>query len=308
MGAVEASVVVPLYNHESYVVEALQSLADQTCAGRLEVVVIDDASSDGSYRVASDFMATVADRFARAEVRQNAANRGAPGTLNNGVASSSGKTLFFLNSDDAFAPKRVEAMLAALDREDAGFGFSEVEAFGDRTRVAEFNGEIAAYLARIDAEMPSIEFGFLAKNLAISTGNIVARRSLWETLGGFGPFAFCHDWDFALEAISVSRPAFVREPLYRYRLHPHNASLGLEDMADLESDWVLQKYFGRCLRNAVRNEMAPSPLHWPGVFENHLKDFRIEGLHDRWLAAAHHHHPVFRTSVREDIYGPPARR
>ena len=71
-----------------------------------------------------------------------------------------------------------------------------------------------------------------------------AARLLART-GGFAPLAVCHDWDFVLAASYASRFAFVREPLYRYRLHDANTFAGRRVAGILEGERVLAGFFAR---------------------------------------------------------------
>jgi len=59
----------------------------------------------------------------------------------------------------------------------------------------------------------------------------------------------CHDWDFVLAATYVTRIAFVRERLYRYRLHDANAFGGLALAGARESELVLDAFFSRLDRH-----------------------------------------------------------
>ena len=101
-------VVVPCFNHVRFIEQALRSIYMQTYRN-LRITVIDDGSIDGSVDViaqtikASPFPASFIAR----------ANRGAAATINEAIAMSDGVFVNVLNSDDAFAPGRVEQMLAA---------------------------------------------------------------------------------------------------------------------------------------------------------------------------------------------------
>ncbi|MEV8230442.1 CDP-glycerol glycerophosphotransferase family protein [Streptomyces sp. NPDC079167] len=105
------SVVVPVHNVEDYLEECLVSLAGQTLKD-IEVVLVDDGSTDGSRRIAKDFAAR--DSRFRCVHQPNA---GLSAARNTGVARTTGEVpyLAFADSDDVLVPDAYERMLASLE-------------------------------------------------------------------------------------------------------------------------------------------------------------------------------------------------
>ncbi len=93
--------------------------------------------------------------------------------------------------------------------------------------------------------MPNLLYALIRHNAAVSTGNLVFRRSLLDDVGGFAALRVCHDWDFVLAATYATRIAVVADPLYVYRLHGANTFSGLTLAGRLESDRVLDGFFAR---------------------------------------------------------------
>ena len=85
----------------------------------------------------------------------------------------------------------------------------------------------------------------LRHNPAVSTGNLVFRRSLLKATGGFAAFRVCHDWDFLLAATFATRLAFVDAPLYVYRLHAANTFASAPLAGRREGEIVLARFFAR---------------------------------------------------------------
>lgn len=104
------SVVVPAYNVEAYLSECLRSILSQSFR-ELEVIVVDDGSTDASAEVAERW--AVADRRVRV-VRQHNAGLGA--ARNAGVSHARGDYLTFVDSDDLVAPGGYEAMMRTIER------------------------------------------------------------------------------------------------------------------------------------------------------------------------------------------------
>jgi glycosyltransferase involved in cell wall biosynthesis len=107
----QVSVVIPVYNGERFVGDAIASVLGQTQPPR-ELLVVDDASEDGTGQVVRSF-ANV--RYVRVP-----ANRGQAAALNLGVSSTSGPYLAFLDADDIWVPEKLERQFGALDA-DAAF-------------------------------------------------------------------------------------------------------------------------------------------------------------------------------------------
>jgi glycosyltransferase involved in cell wall biosynthesis len=215
------SIVVPAYNHCRFVVAALDSARRQTYA-QIEIVVIDDGSTDGTARVVAQYVEAHPDvRWTFVEQP----NRGAPAAINEAVRRASGDYIAILASDDGFHPKRVETLLGALQSSGALLAFSNVH-FVDEAGAALDErhprvGELARRIEEIAAH-PSIELALMDSNVVISTGNLMFARQLADKLGGFQNYRDCHDWDFILRALAYTSPVYVARKLYTYRLHGAN--------------------------------------------------------------------------------------
>lgn len=110
MNAIEnagVSVVVPAYNAERYLAEALRSILAQT-AGRMEIIVVDDGSTDGTRAAAAHFAAQGV-KCLPAPVR-----RGIGAARNFGIAAASGDYLAFLDADDLWPRDRTAVLGRAL--------------------------------------------------------------------------------------------------------------------------------------------------------------------------------------------------
>ena len=107
------SVVIPTYNARSTIERALQSVANQSL-NAIEVIVIDDASTDDTINIVSEFSATskIAIRILRSD--QNAG----PGSARNrGWDSSTGEFIAFLDADDVWHPQKLEIQVREMQQE-----------------------------------------------------------------------------------------------------------------------------------------------------------------------------------------------
>ena len=215
------SVVIPCYMHERFVDEAIASVLAQT-RPPLELIVIDDGSSDSTADRCRAALAAAP--FPVHFIARE--NRGAAATLNQGMALARGDFVQLLNSDDRLPPRRIEIMLAALLECGADWGYARVSFIDDagRTLNPQSDARTKALMAAQDAALMSHTLGLsmLRSNSAISSGNLMLRKRLWEGVGGFRDYRYNHDWDFCLRAALESEPVLVSHALYDYRVHGSN--------------------------------------------------------------------------------------
>jgi glycosyltransferase involved in cell wall biosynthesis len=97
------SIIIPMFNREGFIARALRSCLDQAFAD-FEVVVVDDASTDGSVEVVQGFSDP------RIRLERHAINRGRCPARNTGMAVARGAWFIFLDSDDELVPGALEAI------------------------------------------------------------------------------------------------------------------------------------------------------------------------------------------------------
>jgi glycosyltransferase involved in cell wall biosynthesis len=263
------SVVVPAYRHARFVGHALDSLLDQTY-GNIEVILLDDQSPDETYQLirAWSERLNVERRFRRIIAKQNEINLGAHDSINRGIALAEGEFITILNSDDAYASHRIESLVSASKETGARLLFSGVRVINESGEWTMQPGLAAELESAVDfaSSCPSVSFALLKKNIACSTGNLFFTRTLFEEVGPFRPFRYCHDWDFALRASLVTEPILLTEVLYDYRIHEANSFAALKIEKFLEPTAIYSHFFGQCRAGNCTNPMAPCPTNWPDLF------------------------------------------
>jgi GT2 family glycosyltransferase len=265
MTARSVTVVIPSYNHGRYLAATLASVFSQTLPPR-ELHVIDDGSTDDSVRVIERAFAEYSGPIhCRLSVR---ANRGISATRNELVAATTTDCVAFLDSDDLYAPQRLERILATAPPQGPWFAFSGIDFLCE-----EDAGTIAdtladwheAYRRKLGQGMsfPTAGFALLRSNIAISASNFVISRGLFDAVGGFdGRITICQDWDLAVAALRFVEPTFVPQPLLTYRIHATNTSRNAATTASGEIDLVIEKLC-RWLLEPTANPVAPTPRNWP---------------------------------------------
>ena len=261
------AVVVPCYNHARFVKRAIESVFSQTYR-QIEVVVIDDGSTDASTEIARR---TLADspfpcRFVARE------NRGATATINEAISLSSAPFINILNSDDWFSDDRITLMVEHVAASGAHWGFSQTAYVDDRDhpvdpRLDKRAGTLSA-VADAASRQATVGFSLLGGNVAISSGNLFFSRALFERIGPFASLRYNHDWEFALRAVRVAEPEFVPAPTYCYRLHDSNTISGaISDGGMSEANRMLTEFFRwASSEQASANPLAPTMRTWGMYF------------------------------------------
>lgn len=119
------SIIVPVYNAESYIEETVAMVRAQTCQS-WELLLVDDHSGDQSLAR----METLAKQDHRIRVIAKPSNEGAALARNTGIDHSRGRYIAFLDADDVWMPDKLEKELAFLKEKDAAFVYTAYE-FGD---------------------------------------------------------------------------------------------------------------------------------------------------------------------------------
>ncbi|GBE90776.1 glycosyltransferase family 2 protein [Nostoc cycadae] len=108
----EVSIIIPAHNTANYIARAIESALGQTLTN-LEVIVVDDASSDSTLEVINSFVDS------RLKVLVNQKNLGVSGARNQALKEAQGKWIAVLDSDDWYAPDRLEKLLQVATAENA---------------------------------------------------------------------------------------------------------------------------------------------------------------------------------------------
>ncbi len=209
------SCLVPAYNHEQYVGETVRSiLAD--AAGEVEVVAVDDASSDGTYGV----LTGLAQEFPELVVLRNERNLGATATVMRAFDASTSPFITGLASDDRWLPGRLRTQLDALE---SGGQWS----YG-RAHVIDTAGHRLTAEAQGPAPDADGMLRTLLRGQAIYAPTLMYRRDLLERVGGLQE-GLWEDLAATLRFACVAEPGFHTEALVEYRLHDANVHSGIVD-------------------------------------------------------------------------------
>jgi glycosyltransferase involved in cell wall biosynthesis len=212
----DVSVVIPVYNHECFVGAAIDSVLSQTVQPR-EIICIDDGSTDSSVPVLEAMAAQHPGiRF------WSRSNQGANHTINEGIREARGRYIAILNSDDLYHPERLGRCLAVFEEHPdvtaVATGISFVDEHDNTIRYPWYEETHAFY-----EQIGDLGLALVNGNFLMTTSNLVARRTVFDEMGGFDDLRYAHDLDFFLRLVADGKPlVLLPEPLLTYRVHGSN--------------------------------------------------------------------------------------
>lgn len=266
------SIVIPCYNAARFIGEAVGSACAQTGAD-VEVIVVDDGSTDGSARAVA--------RWPQVRiVRQR--NAGLASARNAGAKVSRGPLLIFLDADDRLRPSAAAAAVAAFARQpDAALAFGRCEL------MAEDGTPMPTPLPRVDG-------GFYAEllrhNYIWMPGMAAVRRDAFDAIGGFDPRVNpSADYDLYLRLARQWPVVAHGDVVADYRQHASSMS----------QDPVLMLTCTLAVMKGQRSFVAGDPKlaaawsrgvrHWRWFYgERIVERFRLALRERRLLTAARH--------------------
>jgi glycosyltransferase involved in cell wall biosynthesis/SAM-dependent methyltransferase len=224
--------IVAAYNYERYLEEALESALDQDYpADRLELIVVDDGSTDGTSEIARRYAEHYPERIRY--VRQR--NAGLAAATTRGFEEARGDLITLLDADDAWLPSRTRLLVDALARNPRA---SLV--YGD-TRVIDEEGRmIAPSWLQEQSQLPfrgRVASHLLRSNFVMAPSLMVRGELVRERICPIPSFFPAQDWFIAARVAEVAEIDFVPAVVALYRRHGNNMSHGMHGPAEVAALW-----------------------------------------------------------------------
>ncbi len=241
------SVIIPGYNHEKYIEECIRSIIAQTYQN-IELLVIDDGSTDGTFEILQSLKPECEKRFVRV-VFETQENQGTRVTLNRLIDLAQGQYLYTIASDDMAKPKAIETLHAFLS-ENSDYvlavgdneiinGKSERIYWGKNRGVLPENKALyKTFGDELHLNAPDnkhTDFGVYAKLLKgnhIPNGCLSSRQAMIDA-GKYDESVFLEDWYMHLQLSKIGKYKYIPDILFSYRWHESNTVSSSEYKAKL---------------------------------------------------------------------------
>lgn len=203
---VKVSIIIPVYDGEKYIREAVDSALNQTYKD-FEIIVIDDGSKDNTPNILETYGSKI--KWKSQE------NKGQASAINEGINMAEGKYIAYLDADDVCLPERFENQVKYLDEH-----FNVGLVFSDRYQINE-NGKIQ----RIMKSRPHDNFVLLQDNY-IPRSSVMHKRECLDEVGLFDEsITGGDDLDMWIRISEKFEMGYIGKPLIKYRVHKENISL-----------------------------------------------------------------------------------
>ena len=202
------SIVCLCHNQAPYVEEALLSALDQTHES-IELIVVDDASTDGSQAVIQEFLSGHP-KVLFIQIDENVGNCVA---FNRGWRASDGEFIIDLAADDILLPQRVEIGLKRLEKTKSAVHFSEAT-------LIDSNGKmLGKHNERFAAPIPEGDlYARLVSNYLICPTTMMFRREVIEALDGYDETLAYEDFDFWVRSARKFNYSYSDQVLAKKRM------------------------------------------------------------------------------------------
>ncbi len=214
----KVSILVLAYNYGRFLADALDSLLAQDYAGVVEIIVIDDGSTDDTREIASGYLeCSPCVRYLHQE------NQGVAGAANTGLAAATGELIAFHSADDVALPGKLRR---------------QAEILATRPEVGLVYGDMAVTDAHLKVITPSfwqsqgiqpVRGDALERALIgpfVSGGTMMFRACYRESFYPLPLWAQWEDWWITVHVAAQAEFEYIDEPLILYRQHGANMILG----------------------------------------------------------------------------------
>lgn len=189
----KVSVIIPNYNYNSYVGQAIESVLAQTYPAH-EIIVVDDGSWDDSRMTISKYPVTL--------IAQS--NQGVAAARNNGARQATGDYLIFLDADDEIEPRFIERCIGEM-KGDIQVVYTDIQFIGESNGIG---------------QQPEYSIEEMKRGQVVPSTCALIDYRAWELVGGFKNDEIYEDYGFWLR---VSQKGYnfkhIVEPLFKYRTH-----------------------------------------------------------------------------------------
>jgi glycosyltransferase involved in cell wall biosynthesis len=217
------SVVCLCFNHERFVEEAITSVLHQSYPN-IEVIVVDDASTDGS----RDIIEKLVSRYAKVKYFPLSQNVGNCRAFNCGLAQATGSFVIDFATDDVMLPDRIRKQVDLFSTlaDDYGVVFSNADYVDEGGKIIRNHYDYLFSKGLLRKISQGDVYRQLLSTYFISSPTMMVRRNVFDALGGYDETLSYEDFDFWVRSSRKFRYAYLDEVTTRVRMTKRSMSRG----------------------------------------------------------------------------------
>lgn len=247
------SVLIPVYNYGFFVAETVESIWNQDY-GRIEIIAIDDGSTDDSFEKLKELEA----RSPLPMTVMQTKHLGVSGVMNMALRSAQGTFSSVVHADDVHLPEKIGLQAEAL--------LSNPKATLCHTeyRCVDTKGTDLGFGSR-DSDLPAAKgsclFEILKLKADVRSVSMLYRTDSLRDFGGYDPSLPYEDWQSILRLAALGEVAHIDEDLVLRRIHEHNRHINVTKFPEFNIDQIAPK---------VLLEVCPEGMDPQQLFVNHI--------------------------------------
>ncbi len=218
------SVIIPTFNREDRIIEAVDSVLSQTYSN-IEIIIVDDGSTDNTENVIKSHITD-----SRVKYIKKLENRGACYARNIGIANATGEYIAFQDSDDIWKKEKLDEQIKFLESHNADFVFCRLR-----------RGEKRAYFPSIFV----IRNAYRKKDVIIkpcgSTQTFLGKRNCIKEVLFDEKLGRYQDWDYLIRVSEKYRTVYQKKTLVIQRIQQDSISTNSQK-GIVALDYILKKY------------------------------------------------------------------
>lgn len=207
------SIIITNYNYANFICAAIQSAIDQTYKNVIDIVVVDDNSTDNSVEVIKKFLENQKQTRKNFKLVINKQNGGPAGARNAGIQHAEGEMLAFLDADDFYYPEKISKSIHWFEKPEVALVYSDYDVMDLKT-------------SSIQREFKhSYNLKILNDICIVSTNSLMRKESVIK-VGGFDTrFRGTEDYNMYLKLSKQNMGIHIPESLFLYRVHGKNITM-----------------------------------------------------------------------------------
>lgn len=208
------SVILCTYNNEDFLVEAIESILNQTYQN-IEFIIVNDGSTDRTKSIIQNFKTEKIKYF------EHQKNKGQEEAKNLGLANAKGKYIAYMDGDDISKKQRLSTQVEFLEsHNEIGICSTGLAFFGIRNDV-KFGAE-----TDLEIRLKSLFSTSIAHPTCLIRSSVIFQNNIKYKKG----FEAAEDYYFFLALLGKTKAYCIQKPLYRYRWHGENISIIKSDI------------------------------------------------------------------------------
>lgn len=217
------SIIIPAYNAEKYIRDAVTSALNQTYRN-LEVIIVDDGSDDNTLNILEQEYTV--DKRVRILTHPENQNLGVSKTRALGIKASQGEYIAYLDADDIFMPAKIEVQMKIFqDYPLIVLVHGCVEFKHEKNSGAPFYNEFRSFSS--DRQYSLLDGPYLEQNNICNSTVMVKKKSISTGLNSFNQLFQYEDWINWILLGGKGDFFYINQPLIVYRYHSHASTYSL---------------------------------------------------------------------------------